>query len=67
MSDANEKPAPKPGVSRDDRISDDGLERLRKQLSSGVNVSKPVLLQWVKRYGDDAKQIIEQFGIELEG
>lgn len=57
---------PAPGVSRDNRISDDGLERLRKQLSSGVRISKPVLMQWVKRYGDSARDIIEQHGYRLE-
>ena len=55
-----------PGVSRDNRISDDGLARLRKQLDSGVRISKPVLMQWVKRYGDSARDIIEQHGYRLE-
>ena len=55
-----------PGVSRDNRISDDGLARLRKQLDSGVRISKPVLMQWVKRYGDSARDIIEQYGYRLE-
>jgi len=58
---------PSPGVSRDHRISDDGLDRLRKQLDSGVNISQPVLMQWVKRYGDAALEIIEQHGIKLTG
>jgi len=58
---------PSPGVSRDHRISDDGLDRLRKQLDSGVKISQPVLQQWVKRYGDVALEIIEQHGIKLPG
>ena len=57
---------PSPGVSRDNRISDDGLARLRKQLNSGVRISKPVLMQWVKRYGDSARDIIQQYGYRLE-
>ncbi len=57
---------PSPGVSRDNRISDDGLARLRKQLDSGVRISKPVLMQWVKRYGDSARDIIQQYGYRLE-
>ncbi len=58
---------PSPGVSRDHRISEDGLDRLRKQLDSGVKISQPVLMQWVKRYGDTALEIIEQHGIKLMG
>jgi hypothetical protein len=53
-------------VSRAERISDDGLERLRKQLSTGGRISQPVLQQWVKRYGEPARILIEQCGIELD-
>ena len=55
----------KPGVSRDNRLSDEGLDRLRRQLSSGIKISQPVLLQWIKRYGEAARTIIEQHGINL--
>jgi uncharacterized protein (DUF927 family) len=51
-----------PGISRTNRISDEGLRRLEKQLSSGVNVSALVLTQWIKRYGDEAREIIKKYG-----
>jgi len=51
----------KPGVSREQRISDEGLNRLQKQLQSGVRISEPVLQQWIKRYGDAAKNIIQKY------
>ncbi len=53
----------KPGVSREQRISDEGLKRLQKQLQSGVRISEPVLEQWVKRYGDGdaATDIIKKY------
>lgn len=49
-----------PGVSRSERISDVGLERLEKQLESGINISGAVLAQWIKRYGDSARRIIKK-------
>lgn len=51
-----------PGVSREQRISDEGLLRLEKQLQCGVNISAQVLLQWVKRYGDEARALIHKYG-----
>jgi len=51
---------PEPGVSRSDRISEEGLARLGKQLESGVNISNRVLAQWIKRYGDSARKIIKK-------
>ena len=53
---------PSPGVSRTDRISDQGLDRLQKQLASGVNVSEQVLAQWIRRYGVPARELIRQHG-----
>jgi hypothetical protein len=50
-----------PGVSRSQRISDEGLARLDKQLRSGIKISRVVLDQWVKRYGDEAAIIIEKY------
>ena len=50
-----------PGVSREQRFSDEGLARLEKQLKSGVNISSPVLSQWVKRYGGPAIEIIQKY------
>ena len=51
----------KPGVSREERISADGLLRLEKQLKAG-NISAMVLKQWIKRYGDSARSLIKKYG-----
>lgn len=51
----------KPGVSRSDRISDEGLLRLEKQLAAGIKISRPVLAQWIKRYGEPARTMIKQY------
>ena len=51
---------PIPGVSRQDRLSGDGLARLEKQLESGLNISSQVLAQWIKRYGNPAREIIKK-------
>lgn len=51
----------KPGVTRNDRLSDEGLKRLEKQFQSGVRISEAVLQQWIKRYGDDAEKIISKY------
>lgn len=51
----------KPGISREQRISEEGLLRLEKQLRSGVNISDQVLAQWVKRYGDEARNLILRY------
>ena len=50
-----------PGIFRDDRLSDEGLSRLEKQLKSGVKISPPVLQQWIKRYGKTAESLIKQY------
>ena len=52
-----------PGVSRENRISDDGLQRLDKQLGSGIKVSPQVLAQWIRRYGEPAIKIIKKHGL----
>ena len=49
------------GVSREQRIADEGLRRLEKQLQSGIRISAMVLQQWVKRYGDEAQIIIQRY------
>lgn len=49
-----------PGVAREQRISDEGLQRLQKQLGSGMRISDMVLQQWIKRYGDEARVIIQR-------
>ena len=49
-----------PGVSREQRISSESLIRLEKQLVSGARMSAIVLEQWVKRYGDPARELIRK-------
>jgi hypothetical protein len=53
---------PAPGVSRESRICDEGLKRLENQLAGGVNISDHVLAQWIRRYGEPAKQLIRHYG-----
>ena len=55
-----------PGASRDQRISAEGLARLEKHLKSGSKISKQVLRQWVKRYGDSAENILKKYGYGLD-
>ena len=50
-----------PGVSRDKRLSEEGLQRLERQLRSGSQISDMVLAQWIRRYGDPARVIIKQY------
>ena len=57
---------PEPGVSREQRIDEQGLERLRRQLASGVRIARPVLLQWIRRYGDDARAVLQEHGVDIE-
>ncbi len=52
---------PVPGISREQRVSGEGLQRLQKQLQSGVRISDGVLQQWIKRYGDAARDIIQKY------
>ena len=57
---------PIPGVSREQRISAEGLTRLEKHLKSGSKISKQVLQQWVKRYGDSAENLLKKYGYALD-
>ena len=52
----------KPGISRDNRISEEGLGRLEKQLERGGQISDTVLAQWIRRYGDAARELIRKYG-----
>ncbi len=52
---------PRPGVDRSKRLSEQGLQRLEKQLKSGIRISDPVLEQWIKRYGEAASEIIRRY------
>ena len=54
---------PTPGVTRNNRVSKQGLERLEKQLARGLKISRPILAQWIKRYGDPAKNIIKKYNL----
>lgn len=56
------KQHPAPGVSRENRISNDGLQRLEKHLAAGTKISRSVLAQWIRRYGDSAREIIKRYG-----
>ena len=51
-----------PGIGRERRISQEGLERLARQMESGAPISDPVLAQWIRRYGDPARRIIREQG-----
>jgi len=51
-----------PGVTREHRISDEGLQRLEQQLRRGGQISDAVLAQWIRRYGDAAREIIARHG-----
>lgn len=51
-----------PGISRDERISEEGLARLHELLARGGQVSDVVLAQWIRRYGDAAREVIRNAG-----
>ncbi|MEJ2575886.1 MAG: hypothetical protein P8106_04140 [Gammaproteobacteria bacterium] len=53
---------PKPGVTRDHRISAEGLRRLETQLTSGARIGDAVLAQWLKRYGEPARRLLRRHG-----
>ena len=53
---------PNPGVSRERRISTTGLERLERHLQGGARIGRAVLAQWIKRYGEPARELIKQYG-----
>jgi hypothetical protein len=52
---------PDPGVSREQRISGEGLKRLEKQFNAGVKISSTVLKQWIKRYGEPARVLVKKY------
>ena len=53
---------PIPGVSRTDRLSEEGLQRLEHHLRLGTAMQEAVLAQWIRRYGDPARAIIRRYG-----
>lgn len=50
-----------PGVSRESRISDEGLQRLEKHLLAGSKMTKIVRDQWIARYGDAARELFQRY------
>ena len=59
-------PERKPGVSREARISGEGLKRLERQLQAGT-IAPAVLEQWVRRYGDAARELIARYRDDKQG
>lgn len=55
-----------PGVSREQRISDEGLARLEKHLQRGMKISRQVLQQWIRRYGDDARTLLKKYDCDID-
>lgn len=53
---------PTPGVTRQERISAEGLQRLERQLQSGAAISDQVLAQWIRRYGDEVIHLLRRYG-----
>jgi hypothetical protein len=51
----------RPGITRADRVSEEGLQRLERQLQRGARISEQVKQQWVKRYGQQALDIISRY------
>lgn len=54
-----------PGIVRENRISAQGLQRLEKHLAAGTRISRPVLAQWISRYGEAASDLIQQHGYDI--
>lgn len=50
-----------PGIDRQQRISDEGLQRLARQLQTGAKMSAAVRQQWIKRYGADAEALFARY------
>ena len=53
---------PDPGVSRAQRLSEEGLSRLQKHLQANTRMNDMILAQWIRRYGDAARELIRQHG-----
>ena len=56
------KAQPVPGIARTGRLSEEGLKRLDKQLATGAEMNGQVLAQWIRKYGEPAREIIKKFG-----
>ncbi len=57
---------PKPGVTRPHRLSDEGLLRLQNHLQNSTHMKDMILAQWIRRYGDAARELIRQSGRYIE-
>lgn len=55
----------KPGIARNNRISPEGLCRLEKQLQQKSSLSDMVLQQWLKRYGDQVRDLLTRYGYSI--
>lgn len=53
---------PRPGIERERRLGDAGLRRLEAQLARGTRLSDAVLAQWLRRYGEAARQLLRSHG-----
>ena len=48
-------------TSPNKRVANERLQRLEKQLKGNNRPNQHVLNQWIRRYGDDAKVIIDKY------
>ena len=53
---------PRPGITREARIDAEGLQRLERHLQRGARIGPVVLAQWIKRYGDAARELLRKYG-----
>ena len=51
----------RPGVSREARISEEGLGRLERQLQRGARMADQVKRQWIRRYGEAAIELFRKY------
>lgn len=56
----------RPGISRTDRISEEGLGRLEIQLQRGARMAAQVREQWVRRYGQAAIELFKKYEYDLD-
>ena len=54
--------SPTPGLARQDRLSAEGLQRLEQHLKLGTAMSDQILAQWIRRYGEPARDLIRRHG-----
>jgi hypothetical protein len=56
------KERPTPGISRQERLSEEGLQRLENHLQLGTAMSDQILMQWIRRYGEPARNLLKRYG-----